>query len=78
MKKGEFDYREGAVMHQIILADEINRTSPKTQSSLLEAMEEGQTTVGGKKYKLPDLSGYKGIRLVGISPSADLTEGTNL
>ena len=49
-----FEYREGAVMHQIILADEINRTSPKTQSSLLEAMEEGQTTVGGKKYKLPE------------------------
>ena len=42
MKTGEFEYREGAVMHQIILADEINRTSPKTQSSLLEAMEEGQ------------------------------------
>ena len=54
MKTGEFEYREGAVMHQIILADEINRTSPKTQSSLLEAMEEGQTTVGGKKYKLPE------------------------
>lgn len=54
MKTGEFEYREGAVMHQIVLADEINRTSPKTQSSLLEAMEEGQTTVGGKKYKLPE------------------------
>lgn len=53
MKTGEFEYREGAIMHQIILADEINRTSPKTQASLLEAMAEGQTTVGGIKYQLP-------------------------
>ena len=53
MKTGEFEYREGAVMHQIVLADEINRTSPKTQASLLEAMAEGQTTVGGVKHKLP-------------------------
>lgn len=53
MKTGEFEYREGAIMHQIVLADEINRTSPKTQASLLEAMAEGQTTVGGVKYRLP-------------------------
>ena len=53
MKSGEFSYREGAIMHQIILADEINRTSPKTQASLLEAMAEGQVTVDGKVYKLP-------------------------
>lgn len=53
MKTGEFEYREGAVMHQIVLADEINRTSPKTQASLLEAMAEGQTTVSGVKHKLP-------------------------
>ncbi|MBQ9384083.1 MAG: MoxR family ATPase [Ruminiclostridium sp.] len=53
MKTGEFEYREGAIMHQIVLADEINRTSPKTQSSLLEAMAEGQTTVSGVKHKLP-------------------------
>ena len=53
MKTGEFTYREGAVMHQILLADEINRTSPKTQSSLLEAMAEGQVTVDGKEYPLP-------------------------
>lgn len=54
MKTGEFEYREGAVMHQIVLADEINRTSPKTQASLLEAMAEGQTTVSGVKHKLPE------------------------
>ena len=53
MKTGEFEYREGAIMHQIVLADEINRTSPKTQASLLEAMAEGQTTIGGVKYRLP-------------------------
>lgn len=53
MKTGEFEYREGAIMHQIVLADEINRTSPKTQASLLEAMAEGQTTVSGIKHKLP-------------------------
>jgi len=51
-KTGEFEYRPGAVMAQIILADEINRTSPKTQSSLLEAMEENQVTVDGKTYAL--------------------------
>ena len=53
MNTGAFEYREGAIMRQIILADEINRTSPKTQASLLEAMEEGQVTVDGKVYPLP-------------------------
>ena len=53
MKENSFEYRPGAVMSQIVLADEINRTSPKTQSSLLEAMEEGQVTVDGKSYPLP-------------------------
>lgn len=53
MKTGEFEYREGVVMHQILLADEINRTAPKTQASLLEAMAEGQVTVDGTVYQLP-------------------------
>lgn len=53
MKSGEFEYRNGVIMNQILLADEINRTSPKTQSSLLEAMGEGQTTVNDKTYSLP-------------------------
>lgn len=53
MKTGEFEYREGSIMHQIILADEINRTSPKTQASLLEAMAERQVTVDGINYELP-------------------------
>ena len=53
MKTGEFEYREGAIMHQILLADEINRTSPKTQASLLEAMAEGKVTVDGQMKDLP-------------------------
>lgn len=53
MKTGEFEYREGAAMHQILLADEINRTSPKTQASLLEAMAEEQVTVDGTVHMLP-------------------------
>ena len=53
MQSGEMEFKPGAVMSQIVLADEINRTSPKTQSSLLEVMEEGQVTVDGVTYKLP-------------------------
>jgi MoxR-like ATPase len=52
-KTGEFEYRSGAIMAQMLLADEINRTSPKTQSSLLEAMEENQVTVDGITYPVP-------------------------
>jgi len=52
-KTGEFEYRPGAVMSQFVLADEINRTSPKTQSSLLEVMEENQVTVDGQTYQVP-------------------------
>ena len=50
---GEMQYRPGSVMSQIVLADEINRTSPKTQSALLEVMEERQVTVDGVTYPLP-------------------------
>ena len=52
-KTGELEYRPGMIMSQIILADEINRTSPKTQSSLLEVMEEGQVSVDGTTYAMP-------------------------
>ena len=51
---GEFEYREGAAMCNLFLADEINRTSPKTQSALLEVMEEGNVTVDGVTRKLPE------------------------
>ena len=53
MKTGELEFHQGAVMSQIVLADEINRTSPKTQSSLLEVMEEGQVTVDSVTYRMP-------------------------
>ena len=52
-KNGDFVYREGAVMCNFLLADEINRASPKVQSSLLEAMEEYQISLDGETHKLP-------------------------
>ncbi|MCH7480362.1 MAG: MoxR family ATPase [Chloroflexi bacterium] len=51
--KNEFELRKGPIFANIILADEINRASPKTQSALLEAMEEGQVTLEGETMKLP-------------------------
>ena len=51
---GNFDYKPGAVMTNLLLADEINRTSSKTQSALLEAMEEYHVTVDGQTYPLPE------------------------
>ncbi|MDQ3856577.1 MAG: MoxR family ATPase [Chloroflexota bacterium] len=53
-KSGDFEYRPGPVMAQVVLADEINRATPKTQSALLEAMEEHQLTVDGVTYPLPE------------------------
>ena len=50
----EFEYRPGSIFCNLFLADEINRTSPKTQSALLEVMEEGTATVDGVTRKLPD------------------------
>ncbi len=52
-KSGEFEFREGPVFTNLLLADEINRTPPKTQSALLEAMEERQVSVDGESRKLP-------------------------
>lgn len=53
-KTGEFEFRPGAIMSNLVLADEINRASPKTQSALLEAMEERQVTVDGATHKLKE------------------------
>jgi MoxR-like ATPase len=53
MKTNELEFKQGAVFSQFVLADEINRTSPKTQASLLEVMEETQVTVDGTTYKMP-------------------------
>ena len=52
-QSGQFSYHEGAVMCNLLLADEINRTSSKTQSALLEVMEEGKVTVDGETHCVP-------------------------
>jgi MoxR-like ATPase len=51
--RGDFEFRPGGVFANVVLADEINRASPKTQSALLESMEERQVTVDSQTYKLP-------------------------
>jgi MoxR-like ATPase len=53
-KTREFEFRPGPIMSQVVLADEINRATPKTQSALLECMEERQATVDGITYQMPD------------------------
>lgn len=50
----EFEFNEGPLFANVVLADEINRAPPKTQSALLEAMEEGQVSVGSETYELPE------------------------
>ncbi len=71
-KLGEFEYIEGGVFANIVLADEINRTNPKVQSALLEAMEEGQVSVDSKTYKLPDvffiIATQNPVEQYGVSP----------
>ncbi len=52
-KEGDFEFRPGPIIAQVVLADEVNRATPKTQSALLEAMEERQVTVDGVTHKLP-------------------------
>jgi MoxR-like ATPase len=52
-KRQDFEFRPGPVLNQVLLADEINRATPRTQSSLLEAMQERQITVDGETYPLP-------------------------
>jgi MoxR-like ATPase len=54
-RDGQFEFRQGPVFGNLVLADEINRAPAKVQSALLEAMEERQVTVAGKRYRLPDL-----------------------
>ncbi len=53
-KSGDFEFRPGPIFSQVLLADEINRATPRTQSALLEAMQERQTTVDGVTMPLPD------------------------
>jgi MoxR-like ATPase len=52
-KTGDFEFRPGPIMAQVVLADEINRATPKVQSALLECMEEGQITVDGVTHRMP-------------------------
>ena len=54
LRGGDLDFRAGPVFTHILLADEINRTPPKTQAALLEAMQEGQVSVDGRAHALPD------------------------
>jgi len=71
-QSGEMEFKEGAVFSQIVLADEINRTSPKTQASLLEVMEEHQVTVDGVTHVLPQpfmvLATQNPVEFVGTYP----------
>ena len=53
-QKGEFRFQPGPIFAQLVLADEVNRATPKAQSALLEAMEEQQVSVDGQSHKLPD------------------------
>jgi MoxR-like ATPase len=53
-KTQEFEFRPGPIFSQVVLADEINRATPKTQSALLECMEERQATIDGTTYQMPD------------------------
>jgi len=53
-EKHQFTFHKGAIFKQMVLADEINRATPKAQSALLEAMEERQVTVEGQTYRLPE------------------------
>ena len=71
-KTGDFQFRAGPVFSQVLLADEINRATPRTQSALLEAMQERQVTIDGDTMPLPDpflvLATQNPIELVGTFP----------
>ena len=72
LKTNEFEFRRGPIFTQVLLADEINRATPKTQAALLEAMQERQVTVDGATYPLPDpffvLATQNPIELEGTFP----------
>lgn len=54
MRSGEFEFRRGPIFTNLLMADEINRTPPKTQAALLEAMAEGQVSIDGQTHRLPE------------------------
>src|SRR5205823_5213686 len=53
-KSQDFDFKPGPIFHNVALADEVNRASPKTQSALLEAMQEKQVSIDNRTHSLPD------------------------
>ena len=63
-----FEFRPGAIFANVVVGDEINRASPKTQSALLECMEEGNVTVDGKTYTLPPRSAGSSTRCARCTP----------
>lgn len=75
VKTGEFEVKSGSIMHEIVLADEINRTTPKTQSALLEAMSEGHVTVDSHELLLPEvfmvIATQNPIEFMGTCPLAE-------
>jgi len=74
-ESGEFEFRPGPIFAHVVLADEINRATPRTQSALLEAMAEGQVTVDGKTHPLPRpffvIATQNPLDLVGTYPLPD-------
>jgi MoxR-like ATPase len=54
MRSGQFEFRRGPIFANLVMADEINRTPPKTQAALLEAMAENQVSIDGETHRLPD------------------------
>ena len=75
VKTGDFEVKTGSIMHEIVLADEINRTTPKTQSALLEAMSEGHVTVDSQELLLPEvfmvIATQNPIEFMGTYPLAE-------
>ncbi len=71
-KNGQFEFRPGPIFGNVVLADEINRATPKTQSALLEAMEESQTTTDGETRRLPQpffvIATQNAIEMTGTYP----------
>lgn len=71
----QFEFRPGAIFASVVIGDEINRASPKTQSALLEAMEEGQVTIDGATYPLPEpfivIATQNPIEMEGTHPLAE-------
>ncbi len=74
-EEGKFKFRKGPIFANIILVDEINRASPKTQAALLEAMQERQVTVWGTTYKLPEpflvIATMNPVELEGVYPLSE-------